>query len=95
VTNISGKGVWILLSERELFLPFEQFPWFRDAPIGGILKVKAPSANHLHWPDLDIDIAVDSILHPERYPLMSRVMPVKKALRRRAPGQKARTARRP
>ncbi len=28
VTNISAHGFWILLDERELFLPFEHFPWF-------------------------------------------------------------------
>jgi hypothetical protein len=30
-------------------------------------------SEHLFWPDLDVDLAVDSIHHPERYPLVSRV----------------------
>jgi hypothetical protein len=25
----------------------------------------------LHWPDLDVDLHVDSIEHPERYPLVA------------------------
>jgi hypothetical protein len=29
----------------------------------------------LYWPDLDIDLAVDSIQHPERYPLVSTAQP--------------------
>jgi hypothetical protein len=29
----------------------------------------------LYWPDLDIDLAVDSIEHPEQYPLVSQVKP--------------------
>ena len=72
VTNISRHGLWILLDARELFLPFEEFPWFRDAPVGAILKVERPQPHHLYWPDLDIDLSVDSIDHPERYPLKAR-----------------------
>jgi hypothetical protein len=29
----------------------------------------------LYWPDLDIDLALDSIQHPERYPLVSKAQP--------------------
>lgn len=69
VTNISAHGFWVLLSDRELFLPFAEFPWFRSAPVGAILNVERPQLHHLYWPDLDIDLSVDSIEHPERYPL--------------------------
>ncbi len=72
VTNISRHGLWILLDDRELFLAFEEFPWFRDAPVGAILRVERPQPHHLYWPDLDVDLAVDSIDHPERYPLKAR-----------------------
>src|SRR3546814_7518272 len=34
---------------------------------------RSPSPQHLYWPDLDIDLAVDSIRHPERFPLVSRI----------------------
>jgi hypothetical protein len=57
---------------QELFLAFEEFPWFRDATIGQIMNVELPSAHHLYWPDLDVDLAIESIEHPERYPLVSR-----------------------
>lgn len=73
VTNISKHGFWLLLENEELFLPFSGFPWFRDAPIGKILNVELPSSNHLYWPDLDVDLAVESIRHPENFPLVSRV----------------------
>lgn len=72
VTNISRHGFWLLLDDEELFLPFSDFPWFRDAPVRNILKVEQPSAGHLYWPELDVDLAVESIRHPERFPLMSR-----------------------
>lgn len=73
VTNISRHGLWLLLDNEELFLGFEQFPWFREASIGKVLHVEQPSARHLYWPELDIDLAIESIRHPERFPLVSRI----------------------
>ncbi len=72
VTNVSGQGFWLLIAGRELFVRFASFPWFRDASIGQILAVEHPRADHLYWPQLDVDLSVDSIEHPERYPLVSR-----------------------
>lgn len=72
VTNISPNGIWLLLDERELFLSFTEFPWFRDAPVSRILEVETPSSGHLYWPGLDIDLSVESIDHPERFPLVAR-----------------------
>ena len=73
VTNISQHGFWLLLADEELFLPFSEFPWFRDVAVGKILHVELPSSHHLYWPDLDVDLAVESIRHPEQFPLVSRV----------------------
>lgn len=72
VTNISQHGLWLLLDDEELFLSFAGFPWFREAPVGRILEVQRLSENHLYWPQLDVDLEVDSIRHPESYPLVSR-----------------------
>ena len=72
VTNVSTHGFWLLLPQGEHFLPFAEFPWFRDAPIGKLLNVTRPAPHHLYWPDLDIDLAVDSILDPRRFPLVSK-----------------------
>lgn len=71
VTNISKHGFWLYLGDRELFLPFEDFPWFERAPVGAILDVERPQPHHLYWPALDVDLAVESIEHPDRYPLKS------------------------
>jgi len=73
VTNVSTHGLWLLIHEKEVFLPFEKFPWFQDAPIGKVVHVELPAAQHLYWPELDVDLEVDSVLYPERYPLVSRV----------------------
>jgi hypothetical protein len=38
-----------------------------------LMHVERPQQHHLYWPDLDIDLAVESIRHPEKFPLVSRV----------------------
>ena len=73
VTNVSQHGFWLLLEDEELFLPFAEFPWFRDVAVGKILHVELPSSNHLYWPELDVDLAIESIRHPERFPLVGQV----------------------
>jgi Protein of unknown function (DUF2442) len=78
VANVSVHGFWLWLGEREQFVPFKEFPWFRDATIGELTNVQRPSPHHLYWPDLDVDLAVDSLEHPEHYPLMSRAQPNKR-----------------
>src|SRR5262245_1318019 len=77
VTNVSRHGFWILIGEQELFAPFKEFPWFKDASIGEITCVELPSPHHLYWPELDVDLAVESLTHPERFPLISQAHPNK------------------
>ena len=72
VTNISGHGVWLLVRGRELFMPYADFPWFRDQPVKAIFKVEEPFPGHFHWPEIDVDLTVDMIEHPERFPLKAR-----------------------
>lgn len=73
VTNISRHGFWLLVDGHELFLPFAEFPWFKRASIEALLRLERPAPQHLHWPDLDVDLSLNSIEHPERYPLTSKL----------------------
>ena len=72
VTNISPHGIWLLNAEEELFLSFEEFPWFKEARVSAILHVESPQQGHFYWPDMDVDLTLESIRHPERYPLVSK-----------------------
>ena len=72
VTHVSSYGIWILTGDQELFLPYEDFPWFKEASIGKIINVQEVSPGHFYWPDLDIDLGIDSVENPEKYPLKSR-----------------------
>jgi len=75
VTNVSRHGLWVLVGDEELFLPFEHFPWFRDASIEKISIVERQTADHLYWPLLDIDLSVESIRTPNAFPLVAKSQP--------------------
>jgi hypothetical protein len=62
----------LLLGDEELFVPFVEFPWFRNATIEQLCAVQRPSPQHLYWPQLDVDLAVESIRNPSAFPLVSR-----------------------
>lgn len=72
VTNINKHGIWLLAGDREMFMPYEDFPWFKDVPVRKILNVEEPSPGHFYWPDLDVDLGVESIEHPDRFPLKAK-----------------------
>lgn len=57
---------------KSIFLSFEHFPWFQEASIKKILHVEMASEHHLYWPELDVDLDIESIINPENYPLVSR-----------------------
>jgi len=71
VTDVSPFGVWILHLGTEYFLSFEDFPWFRDAPVSQVLLVMAEGPEHLRWPGLDVDLSLESIRNPKGSPLVS------------------------
>src|SRR3989304_8322524 len=47
VTNVSPHGFWLFVGERGLFVPFKEFPWFREASVREITNVQLPSPHHL------------------------------------------------
>ena len=69
VTTVSRDGLWLLAAGRELFLPYTEFPWFKQAQVSAIFNVEEPSPGHFHWPDIDVDLGIETIEHPERFPL--------------------------
>ena len=72
VTNISAHGFWLLAHDKELFLSYDDFPWFKDAPVGKVLNVEEQSPGHFYWPDLDVDLGLETIENPEKFPLKAK-----------------------
>jgi hypothetical protein len=72
VSLATNKGFWLLLENEELFVPYSEFPWFKQATMEQITTVERPNANHLYWPLLDVDLSVESVRHPASFPLISK-----------------------
>lgn len=70
VTNIDTHGVWLCVRGKEYFLPYDRFPWFKDARVGDILAVQLHHESHLRWESLDVDLTVESLESPEGFPLV-------------------------
>jgi len=67
VTNIERDGFWLLTSEGEYFISFADYPDFQDATVAQIHNFRA-SYDGVHWPELDIDIELEALKHPEQFP---------------------------
>lgn len=72
VTHISARGVWLLSHDKEMFMAYEDFPWFEDQPVKAILNVQELAPGHYYWPDIDVDLSDRIIEHPERFPNKAR-----------------------
>lgn len=70
VTGISAIGLWLLAADREYFVPFADYPDFRRATVEQFYRLENPSPTQVYWPDLDIDIDLDALEAPERFPLL-------------------------
>jgi len=70
ITNVSPHGFWILVQDKEYFLDYDHNPWFQKATINQLFNVRLLHGNHLYWPDLDVDLEVESLDKPDCYPLL-------------------------
>jgi len=56
---------------RFLRLTYYDFPWFRDATLEQLAAIERPAPDRLRWPELDVDLSIESIENPKRYPQVS------------------------
>lgn len=73
VENITPLGIWLLVKNREYFLSYREYPYFRNQTLVSIQKVQLLHGYHLYWPELDVDLEIDNLENPEKYPLKSRI----------------------
>ena len=69
IQDITMRGIWLLAKDREYFLSHDRYPWFKDAKVSEIHNVQLLHGMHLHWPDLDVDLELEALDQPDRYPL--------------------------
>ena len=73
VENITPFGVWLFVKEKEYFLTYRDYPYFQDRTLSSIQNVQLLHGYHLYWPELDIDLEIDNLENPQRYPLKSKI----------------------
>ena len=76
VTNISQHGFWLFHEDREYFLPYDEYPWFREATVAMICRVEDHGGGHFYWPDLDVDLSIEILRRPQQFPLLTRTVAV-------------------
>ena len=70
VLMINDRGIMISVLGQEYFLSYNRVPWMRDATINEVLDIRMSGKNAIEWPKLDVDLEIESLRHPERYPLL-------------------------
>jgi hypothetical protein len=73
VENITPWGIWLFVKELEYFLSYEKYPYFKDQTLHSIQNVQLLHGYHLFWPELDVDLEIDNLENPEKYPLRSKI----------------------
>jgi hypothetical protein len=73
ILELSHYGFWVDLGNERLYAAFNDFSWFSGANAEQIRDVQRPSAEHLYWPALDIDLSVAALRDPAAFPLIARI----------------------
>jgi len=74
VENITSFGIWLFVKEHEYFLSYQDYPYFKDQTLKAIQNVELHHDYHLYWPDLDVDLEIDNLENPGKYPLKSKTI---------------------
>ena len=70
ITNIEKFGFWMLLSDKEYFISYKDYPKFKNATIEQIFDFNLPSPNQICWSKLDIDIEIEALENPAHFTLI-------------------------
>ena len=76
VLMINSQGMMLSVQGNDYFVSYNRVPWLRDARISSALNVRMVGQNAIEWPDLDVDLEIESLKHPERYPLVMKRSPL-------------------
>ena len=70
VLMINAQGILLSVLGNDYFLSYNRIPWMQDASIRSVLNVQMSGSRAIEWPDLDVDLEIESLRYPERYPLV-------------------------
>lgn len=70
VLLINDHGILLSVCGQAYFLPYNRVPWMREATINDVMNVRMCGRKAIEWPSLDVDLEIESLRHPENYPLV-------------------------
>ena len=76
VLMINAQGIMLSVQGNDYFLSYNRIPWMQDAPVRSVLNVQMSGSRAIEWPDLDVDLEIESLRYPERYPLVMKRNPL-------------------
>jgi len=72
VLAIVSNGIMIEVYGNVFFLPYNSNPWFENAKISDVFNIEPVGRIGIRWNALDVDLAIESLIHPEKYPLIAK-----------------------
>ncbi|MBD9358646.1 DUF2442 domain-containing protein [Methylomonas sp. EbA] len=70
---MSSHGLWLKTRENTLYMAYDDFPWFKNQSLQIIYQVEEPSPDHFYWPEIDVDLTIEMIKHPDRHLLQAKI----------------------
>lgn len=70
VLMINAQGIMLSVQGNDFFISYNRMPWLRDARISDVLNVRMCGRSAIEWEALGVDLEIESLKHPERYPLI-------------------------
>lgn len=70
VLMIDAQGMMLSVLGQDSFVSYNRVPRLRDARVSSALNVLMVGPNAFERPELDVDLEIESLKHPERYPLV-------------------------
>jgi hypothetical protein len=70
VRSIMPNGILISVGDNDYYLAYDRLPWFREAKVSDIFNVEMCGDEGIRWNALDVDLEIESLIHPEKYPLV-------------------------
>ncbi|MGB5728945.1 MAG: DUF4160 domain-containing protein [Thiogranum sp.] len=69
VTNVSSHGLWL---EIKSFFCHMRIPLVKRCPNRENPKYPGVDPGHFYWPDINVDLGIETIEHPDRFPLKAK-----------------------
>lgn len=76
VLMINAQGIMLSVQGNDFFISYNRMPWLKEARVSDVLNVRMSGRSAIEWEALGVDLEIESLKHPERYPLIMKRTPL-------------------